>query len=260
MPILPPRGETTGNDAENYEVTDYNVRIETGKVEKICGQVKELKNLSYVIFESSSESKRQCYHIFKVEHEHVTEILAVVKDFDPKDLTENINTIKQQISDFTSQTEILQKKRDSIDKTLDSALRSYDEITVIATRTQNAEALARIIDSKIGIIERLTQERININAQLDQLALAKENQLDRLKYTYFNVNVYENKFFDWENLKDSWKASLKELVQTVNAVLQSITIGLLGFLIWLLPLIVYALIILIGAKYGWRAIKYIWTR
>ncbi|MDO8594256.1 MAG: hypothetical protein Q7R93_01945 [bacterium] len=260
MPILPPRGGTTGNTAEAYEVTDYNARIESRNIEKTCGEVKEWKALTYVIFENSNESERQCSHTFKVEHEHVAEILAAVKALDPKDLTENTSTIKQQIDDFTSQTDILKKKRDSIDKTLDSALRAYDEITVLATKTQNAEALAKIIDSKIGIIERLTQERINISAQLDQLARAKEDQLDRLKYTYFNVSVYENKFFDGENLKDSWKAAVKDLVQTLNTVLQSITVGLLGFLMWLLPLIVYALILLLVAKYAWRAIKYIWVR
>lgn len=260
MPILPPRPGTTGNDAESYEVTDYNALIETRNIVKTCAEVKELKTLSYVIFESVSESDKQCYYTFKVEHAHVAEILAAIKVLDPKDLTENTNTIKQQIDDFTSQTEILKKKRDSIDKTLEGALRSYDEITVLATRTQNADALAKIIDSKIGIIERLTQERINVTTQLDQLARAKEDQLDRLKYAYFNVNVYENKFFDGEVLKDSWKASLKTFVQTVNVILQSITVGLLGFLVWLLPLFVYALLALFIAKYGWRAIKYLWER
>lgn len=260
MPILPPRAGTTGNDAESYEVTDYNASIETRSAEKTCAKVKELKANAYVIFENASESDKQCFYTFKVEHARIAEILAAVKALDPKDLTENTNTIKQQIDDFTNQTEILQKKRDSIDKTLESALRSYDELTTLATRTQNADALAQIINSKIGIIERLAQERINVNTQLDQLARAKEEQLDRLKYAYFSVNVYENKFFDGEVLKDSWKAALQAFAQTVNAVLQSITVGLLGFLIWLLPLFVYALLALLIAKYGWRVAKYIWEK
>ena len=260
MPILPPRAGATGNTAEAYEVTDYNARVETRDIKKTCGQVKELKDLMYVIFENASESDKQCYYTFKVEHERVTEILSIIKALDPKDLTENTNTIKQLVDDFTSQTDILKKKRDSIDKTLDSALRSYDEITALATRTQNAEALAKIIDSKIGIIERLTQERINISAQLDQLARAKEDQLDRLKYTYFNVNVYENTFFDGESLKDSWKAAVKDLVRTLNTVLLSVTVGLAGFLIWLLPLLLYAFIVLIIAKYSWRVVKNIWAK
>ncbi len=260
MPIIPPRGGTTDNDAEAYEVTDYSARFETRNTAKTCGEIKELKSLSYVIFESTSESDRQCYFNFKVEHENVDEILSTVKSMDPKDFTENIQTIKRQIDDFTSETEILEKKRDSIDRTLTNALLAYDEITALATRTQNADALAKIIDSKIGIIERLTQERININAQLDQLERAKSDQLDRLKYTFFNVSVYENKFFDGENLADSWKASFKSLINTISSVLQSVTIGLAGFLLWLLPILLYIFIAVLLAKYAWKAVKYIWTK
>src|SRR3989344_4076226 len=259
LPILPPRpGGTTGSDAEAYEVTDYNARIETRSSEKTCAIIREWKALEYVIFENANESERQCYFTFKVEHEHAAHILGEVKALDPKDLTENIQTIKQQVEDFTSQTEILEKKRDSIDQTLTSALRSYDEISSIATRTQNAEALAKIIDSKIGIIERLTVERININTQLDGLARAKNQQLDRLKYTYFNVSVYENKFFDWETMGDSWNSALKDFVLSINTVLQSVTIGFLSFFLWLLPFLVYLFIIIFIAKYGWRGVQAIW--
>jgi len=260
-PIIPLRPSgTMGNDAESYEVTDYNARIETRNVEKICDKILELKALDYVIFENASESDRQCSYTFKVEHAHVEEVLAAVKELDPKDLTENTNTIKRQVDDFTSEMEILEKKRDSIDKTLENALRAYDEITSIATRTQNADALAKIIDSKIGIIERLTQERININATLDGLSRAKSEQLDRLKYTYFYVSAYENVYFDWENITDSWNAAFKNLVRSVNSVLQSVTTGLLAFLLWLLPFIVYIFIIVFVGKYGWRGVKAVWQR
>ena len=260
-PIMPPRPSgSTGNDAESYEVTDYNAQIETRNLAETCGEVTGLKALDYVIFENASQSDRQCNYTFKVEHTYVEEILAAIKELDPKDLTKNTYTIKRQVDDFTSEIEILTKKRDSIDKTLESALRAYDEITAIATRTQNAEALAKIIDSKIGIIERLTQERININATLDQLSRAKSEQLDRLLYTYFHVNVYENIYFDWENIVDSWNAAIKNLVRSINSVLQSVTTGLLSFLLWLLPFIVYGFIIVFVVKYGWRWVKAIWQR
>ncbi|MDO8620151.1 MAG: hypothetical protein Q7R64_02280 [bacterium] len=260
LPIFPPRIGTTGNDAEAYEVTDYSARFESRKVEKTCATIKEWKTLSYVIFENASESDEQCYYTFKVEHSRVEEVLAKVKALNPKDLTQNTSTIKQQIEDFTSRSEILKKKRDALEKTLESALRAYDEITALATRTQNADALAKIIDSKVGIIERLTQERININAELDALALIKERELDRLTYTYFNISVYKNTFFDGERLADSWKEVLKDFVQTVNVVLQSITVGLLGFIVWLLPILLYAFLVLVIVKYVWRGVKRVWAR
>jgi len=258
--VIPPQTVTVGNDAESYEVTDYNAQIETRHVDEVCGQVLELKKLDYVIFENAGKSKRNCNYTFKVEHSKIQEILAVVKKLDPKNLTENTYTIKHQVDDFTSEMDILEKKRDSIDKTLESALRAYEEITSIATRTQNAEALAKIIDSKIGIIERLSQERININSTLETLSRAKVEQLDRLKYTYFSVNVYENKYFDFESLADSWKSAIQDFIRSINSVLQTVTVGLLMFLLWLLPFVIYAVVLIFLAKYGWRLVKVIWQK
>jgi hypothetical protein len=120
--------------------------------------------------------------------------------------------------------------------------------------------LAKIIDSKIGIIERLTQERININAELERLDRSKSEQLDRLDYTYFNVNVIENKFVDIQNLKDSWSTAVKSFVNDINKVLQDISINLVTLLFLALQYILYIFIILIIAKYGWKLVKYIWKR
>ena len=110
----------------------------------------------------------------------------------------------------------------------------------------------------MGIIERLTSERINVTVQLERLSRAKEEQLDRLKYTYFNVSVYERKFFDGEALRESWKQELRELVMSINLAIQSVTTKLLVFVLWLLPIAIYALLLVVVAKYGWRLLRTIW--
>lgn len=253
-------GSPAGNAAEEYEVTDYSVSIETRKVEDTCGAFAELKAKTYVIFENSNTYDRGCNFTFKVEHDNVEEVLTWLKDFDPKDINENVYTIKQQIDDFTSEVDVLTKKRASIDQTLTSALTAYDEITRLATNTQNADALAKIIDSKIGIIERLTQERININEQLDRLARAKADQLDRLEYSFFNVNVYESKYVDGEQLKDSWKAAIREFVQNLNQAIQDVTINLVLLAVLVAQWLLYALIALFVIKYAWKYGKDIWNR
>lgn len=260
MPIVPGYGGTTGNDAEAFEITDYNATIETTTLEETCEAITSLKAKTYVIFERSNSYDRGCSHTFKVEHTRVPEILAVIKDLDPRELSENTQTIKQQINDFTSQEEILAKKLVAIDETLKTALAAYDEITVIATRSQDAGSLAKIIDSKVGIIERLTQERININQQLDYVARAKGDQLDRLDYTYFNVYVYENKYIDGKNIADSWKQALRNFVSNTNFTIQQITIGLIGFVLIAFQYILYALILLVIVKYGWRFVKGFWNK
>lgn len=260
--VMPPNGSgiTTGDNAEDFEVTEYNASIETGELENICSGIEGLKGKDYVIFENANKYDRGCNYRFKVKKGNADEILEVIKKMEPKELAENIYTIKRLVNDFTSEEEILEKKKASIEETLNSAIKAYDEISAIATEKQDAETLAKIVDSKIRLIEQLAQEKININTQLDYISRAKSDQLDRLDYTYFNVNVIENKFVNTEDLKDSWRASVKKFVADINKTVQGITISLLAFIFLAFQYIIYLFIIFIAAKYLWKIIKYIWKK
>jgi len=257
-PMMPE--SPSGNEAEKFEVTDYQATVETRSLSETCAKLITLKAKDYVIFENANESERTCYYRFKVERAHVPEVLNVIKALDPKDLIENTQTIKKTLDDYTSEVEILEKKKQSIESTLESAIKAYDEITALATKAQDAASLAKIIDSKIQIIERLTQERINVGEQLDRLQRSKADQLDRVDYTYFSVNVYENKYLDGENLKDSWKAALKGFVQDMNKIAQDITINLIVLAFFVLQCLVYFFILLFIVKYAWKFAVRIWKK
>lgn len=257
-PTPPMSGGTTGNQAEAFETKEYTGMIETRDLNATCGTIAALKARTYVIFEQANQSDHNCAYTFKVERARLEEILAIVKGLEPKDLSENTQTIKRTIDDFTSEVEILQKKKATIEKTLDDATRAYDEITALATRSQDVASLAKIIESKLQIIERLTQERINVSEQLDRLTRGKAEQLDRLEYTYFNLNVYENKFVDGENLKDSWKGAVRSFVYDLNRVAQDLTVGLVALFFFAIQWIIYFFIALIIAKYVWKFAKAIW--
>jgi hypothetical protein len=249
-----------GDTAEEFEVTQYSATIETRKLDKTCAAFEELKKRTDVIFENANTAEHSCNYTFKVKHESVEGVLAWLRGLNPRELSENTYTIKGQIDDFTNETEVLQTKRASIDATLKSALNAYDEITRLATNTQNADALAKIIDSKVQIIERLTQEKINIDTQLDRLSRAKAQQLDKLDYTYFYVNVYENKYIDLKQIGDSWKQGLREFVKEINGMLMELTLGLVLFLIFVTQWLIYGFVALVVAKYGWRFVKDFWNK
>ncbi len=253
-------GTTVGNNSEEFEVTEYNANIETRHLDDNCAKISDLKSRTDVIFENANKYEKSCNYSFKVESGSVEEILGVLKALDPKELNERTYTIKRLIDDYTSETEILEKKMISIEETLDNAVNAYDSIAALAEETRDAESLAKIIDSKIRIIERLTQERINVNAQLERLNRSKAEQLDRLEYTYFNVYILEDKFIDGENLKDSWKTSVKLFVRDINKIAQDITINLISLLFLILQYVIYFFIILIVAKYGWKFSKSIWKK
>ena len=256
----PEMGYTAGDDAEEFEVTEYNSYIETRSLDQACEAVANLKTREEVIFESANKYDTGCNFRFKVQKDNVEEILGIINGLNPKEVSENVYTIKNVVQDYTSELQILEKKQESIDATLDNAIKSYDNITTLATRIQDVESLAKIIESKLMIIERLTQEKINVSAQMERLARSKAEQLDRLEYTYFNVSVVENKFVDGERISDSWKAAVKKLVTDLNKVIQDITINLFGLLFLILQYVIYLLIILLVVKYGWKAAKYIWKK
>ncbi|MFA6106216.1 MAG: hypothetical protein WC745_00930 [Patescibacteria group bacterium] len=259
VPGMAPQA-ATGDTAEEFEVTDYNATIETRNLNGTCETVAGLKAREYVIFENASQYERGCNYQFKVRRENVNEILEIIKGLKPKELNENVYTIKRLVDDYTGEIEILENKLKSIDETLEKAVAAYDDIAGVAANARDAESLAKIIDSKINIIERLTEERININSQLERTGRAKAEQLDRLEYTFFYVNVYENKFVDGKNIKDSWKAAIKEFVRDINKVAQDITINLVKLLFLAIQYLIYIFIILVIAKYGWKAGKYFWNK
>ncbi len=251
---------TTGSDAEAYEVTDYRARIETRRLEDTCAAVSGLKDRDDVIFESASRYDRGCDYTFKVKIGSAAEILGFINSLDPEELSENTRTIKNRVDDFTNQTQILENKLAAIDETLSKAISAYDEVTTLATQARDAGSLAKIIDSKVNIIERLTQERINISTQLDQIGRLKAEQLDRLEYTYFYLNIWENKYFDGESLKESWRAALREFVQDINSIFQDISVNLIVWIMLVIQYLLYFFILLLAAKYVWQFAKYIWRR
>lgn len=251
---------TPGQSAEAFEITEYRASIETRKLDNSCKMIFDLKEKDYVIFENSSESDNSCSYKFKVKKDKVSEVLAIIESLKPRDLNENTQTIKKQIDDFTSEEEILKRKLQTIDDTLSSAIESYDEISKLATQTRDAGSLANIIDSKIKIIERLSSEKINTSAQLERISRLKAEQIDRLEYTYFNVNIFENKYIDLKQLSDSWKISIKNFVGDMNGILQDVSIGLVALIAYTFQYLLYLLIIVITAKFVWKLFKSIWRR
>ena len=258
--VFPPPDGTIGDTAEDYEVTEYNVDIETRDKEETCGIIFDLKPLDYVIFENATEHDRGCNFTLKVKIANVEEVLEIMEELSPKDLRKTTYTIQRTIEHLLDEREVLEKKRESIEKTLEDALNAYEEIERFAADTRDADALARVIDSKIQTVERLTRERININEQLNRLAQQEARQMDRLEYTYFYVNVTESKFIDGKEIRESWKDSVKKLVSDFNRTIQGLSLGLVTLILFTVQYAIYLLILVVVAKLLWSLTKRIWKK
>lgn len=259
--IIPsPNSGIIDENAEEFEVKEYNAYIETRNLEKDCQVITNLKQRTDVIFINARTSDNNCYYAFKVKNNTLDEILTIINDLNPRDLNEQVYTIQQIVEDYTSQLDILEKKLASIDETLTNAVSAYDEIASIATSSNDAQSLSQIIDSKIRIIERLTQEKINISTQIEQLNRSKADQLSRIDYTQFSVNITENKYIDSDQIKDSWKFAVKNVVRDINEIAQDLTINLLTLILLIIQYVLYLFIILVVLKYCFKFGKYIWKK
>lgn len=259
-PIVPEPIPTPGADAEEYEVTEYSAYIETRDLEDSCAVISGLKARDDVIFESANEYDKGCSYFFKVENDSAQGVLAIIEGLDPKDLSENTRTIKRVVEDLTSEEEILQRKMETIESTLEDVVTAYDSIVDLATDLDDVETLANVIDSKIRTIESLTQQRIAVAERLDRIARAKAEQLDRLEYTLFYVDIVEDKYIDAEDIRDSWKDAVQRFVDNVNIVAQGVSITLIALLLYTLQFAVYFFLLLFIVKYVWKWAKNIWKK
>ena len=260
-PMPPSDGNFSGgNNAEDFEITEYNASIRTNDKEPVCSSIEQLKAKDYVVFENTNTYKTGCHYTFKVENEHAQEIYDIIDAFDPDNFAENTYTIKRRVDYITSEREILEEKLSSINTTLEESLNAYDEITRIATSTRDAESLATIIDSKVRLIEKLTQQRISINEQINRLDRNMSQQLERLDYTYFSVSVREDKYVDLENIKDSWKNAVQTFVHDTNSIIQGVTVGIIGLVLVVIQYVLYFFIVLFAAKFCWKHAKSLWMK
>ena len=256
-PSAPTTG-SVGNDAEDFEVKDYTVGIETRDKDEMCGVVYGLKQRPEVVFEQSQVYDTGCSYVFKVVNKDAAAILTLVESLDPKTLNEQSYTIKSEITYYADEVVILENKLASLDKTLAEAIASYESLSQLATEVGDVESLVKVIDSKLMMIERLTNARIEASNRLDVMNKAKAESLDKTTYTYFRVTVYESVFVDTEAVFASWKSATQQFVRDTNVLLQDITIGFISFLLLVVKFSLYFVVLILVARYGWRFGKTLW--
>lgn len=255
---MPPVGGEVGADLEEYEARSYTVQFEKQNISATCNTVESLKPLPYVVFENASRADTSCRYVFKVETTHADEVVATLERLYPKEFTANTETIKRTLDVYTSRREILLRRQDLIEQSLEDAVVSYDELLALATRVEDVESVAEILNSKLRQIDMLTNRRLQVAAELEQLSRSIAEAQDRIDFTSFSVWVRQDKIVDGRAIADSWKHGAKQFAFAVNDVLQSLTFGLLENLLRIVLILIYLLIILFFAKHGWRFVREFW--
>lgn len=259
LPIPPePNGEFVDADAEDYEIQNYTAGFEVGDKEEICGKVAGLKSDKEIVFERSNEGDDSCNYTFKVIKERTAEIIKFLEGLDPEYLDANTYTIQKTVVGLTDQLSIFQEKLNQIEAALAEAQGSYDELTKLATRKNDIESLTKLIELKLNTIERLSREQVSVNQQIEAVERDRAEQLERLKYTNFNVNVYEDKLIDWEQIGDNWRWELRKFIDDVNEAVQWVSVKLVSFILYALSSLLYLAVAFGFLKLVWILGKKVW--
>ena len=260
MPPVPSPEFAPGEDTETYKVKEYTATFETGDVTKECEVIADLLNRDDVIFESTNEYKEGCSYNFKVKKDSVSEILTILEDLNPKYLNENAYTIKREVTDYTSEIEILEAKLAAYEATLTQSTATYDELIRLATMRGDIDALTRATDGKLALVERISMSQIEVNAQLDRINRSKAEALDRLAYSNFYVNVYENALVNGDSIKDSWIAAVQELVSDINTFVQEVSLGFVALMFMVVKFALYGVVLLYVARFGYSYARKVWSQ
>jgi hypothetical protein len=263
MSTMPPMPSVNGSrNAEKFERTGYNAHYETGRMSEVCDAIEALKPMAYVLFDSAYVGERNCNYVFRVESKKADEVVAKLKETNPKEWSVSIDTFAQQIENTGDYVATLQRRLDSIKETMKESEVAFARLTTLATQGGKVENLTTIITQKLAMVERLTNERLSLEEQIKQVTNNKTQQVDETAYAHFNVSVVTREIIDWRGLGDEWRNNLQNAIRSVSDVLSGVLFGLPVLLVWIvfwaLGAGISILAAVVFAKYMWMWVVKVW--
>lgn len=255
---LPPLDTVYVPGLEDYETTDYNVSGRLSDLSSACSVLGTLKARDDVHFKRLSQNKNNCSAYFFVEEASTADVvtqLGSIKGVDISSLTESVTRRRTEIK---NQTTIVQEQLNSVERTLDEAKVQYDYIAEVARESTDAAALTEAIRDKLQIIDDLTERRIMLTSQLQQLNQQGVDLEERIGMVAFNVSLTRTFVVDSDRFTREWEAAWRELRDQFTSVLIGVTAYLGIFLLWVVQLTVYGLILVVLARFLWKLVRKIW--
>lgn len=258
MPPLYRENQVIGNNAEQYEVSEYGVLIRSAHFAQTCDDIESWRSSDVITFQSRERSVHSCSFRFKVARAELDSVLGLLKAMNPESLTVRTESIQERLQSYDQEKTILNDRLTSIEKTLSESEDYFAQLMKLATQSQDAEALAQIIESRIMQMERLNAERSNIQAEIARLEKARSEEQDQIGYAFFSVNVLDYNLVDGPAIREAWITYMQDFIRVLNSVVAGLTLGLIGYLLKVVQLVVYVIIIVVLAKTGYRLFKKFW--
>lgn len=246
-------------NAEEWESRSYDASYRTRNFTETCAAIADLKPLEHVVFLNANSSDRYCSYTFNVASDHEDEVVATLKALTPSDWYENTVTLERSVEDTRDQVVILERRLASLSETLAEAEDAYDAALAGARGVKDYASIAQIVNNKVSLVERITKEKLAVQAQIDAYTKNLGRTTDRVDYTRFSVNVEKRMLVDWRGLGDSWRYELDAFISQLNDALQELTFGLVMLIIAIVRWLIYIGAALFVIRLVWLGGKRILT-
>ncbi len=262
LPYLPPtpvNDDYTAN-LESYETTNYSVNVNTKQFDEVCNSLLTLKDDPGIHFKTINSSLNNCRAVFYVAEEKANTVLSTLTSFKGVEVDRNTESVTKHRAVLQNQTNILQQQLASVENSLNAAETQFNEIAEFARGANDAATLSLTIREKISLVENLTQQKISLVSQLNQLHQQATDLEERLNVVAFSVNVNRSYPIYINKQNQKWENAWEDLKDEFTNTGINLTVIFGVFLLRALQAIIYGVVIIFVIRTFWKFAKMLWGK
>ncbi|MCA9356974.1 hypothetical protein H6784_03930 [Candidatus Nomurabacteria bacterium] len=245
-------------DLEKYETSRYDITARTKQFDELCSAVKNLKSSTDIHFKQINESLNNCQATFYVAESKTESVLSTFSAFRGVEVNRNTESVTRHRAQLQSQTDILRQQLSSVESSLSKVETQFDEIAEFSRTQKDASTLAQAIREKLNMVDSLTQRKINLTNQLNNLYQQSAELEERIDVVEFYVSVYRSYPIYLNKESQKWEKAWEGLKETYTDTLIGLTAFFGIFILWVLRIAVYLLVVIVVVRGIWKVVKLVW--
>lgn len=256
----PPVPDGYTSSLESYETTSYSVSARTKDFDGLCGAVASLKNDQQIHFRTVTSSLNNCHASFFVTEEKVASVLTTLTSYRGVEVNRNTESVTRHKQQLESQTAILEQQLTRVESSLTAAQAQLDRLNQVFNTSDEVTRLSSEVTKSLQYIDQLTQRKINLISQLDNLYQQSTDLAERMKVVQFDVMVSRANPIVIDKYERQWDNAWEELKDEFTNTLIGLTAFFGIFLLWTVRVLLYLLVLIILLRGLWKFARLVWNK
>lgn len=253
-----PTGYTSG--LESYETTRYAVSGRIKMFDEFCSSLTALKSSAAIHFKSINQSTNNCRATLYTEEAEAERVLTTLTSFVGIEFVRNTESVTRHRQQIQSRTAILQEQLASVSRSLSMAETQFDELADFARQANDAAALSEALRFKLQNVDNLTERKINLTSQLNNLYQQAADLEERMNVVEFSVNVNRSNPILVGKYEQQWERAWQDLRDAYNDTLIGLSAFFGVFILWIVHAFVYLLVVLVVLRGLWKFGTLLWSK